>query len=301
MRLPIRVLFSTLGLCACFLHSPAAGADFFLTIGGGPRPDNNQVSLERNVLFHRGVLAERRPDGPPHEVFFADGLSEARDLQYRLPECAATCPTARRILAEVLGDAASMDLRYRSHTLTDLAGPSDPQLVRRRLRDLAKQLKPGDRLFLYVTAHGGPAKKPAENDKAADKDKTTDTDKTGTKDRPLDAQAYNTSLYCWSNTTILASEFADWLDQLDPKVNVMLVMVQCFSGGFANSIFNGADAERGLAPHARCGFFAQVYDRPAAGCTPDIDQADYQEYSSLFLGRDRRPHPNRHADHVGRL
>lgn len=278
-------------LCACLLHVPAAGKDFFLTIGGGPRPDNNQVSLERNVLFHQGVLAERRPDGPAYELYFADGMSEARDLQYRLPDFAATCPPARRMLAEVLGDAASMDLRYRRHTLTDLAGPSDPQLLRRRLRDLAKELKPGDRLFLYATAHGGPAKKPAENDKAADKDK------------PADAQAYNTALYCWNNTSITASEFADWLDHLDPRVSVMLVMVQCYSGGFANTIFNGADAERGLAPHARFGFFAQVHDRPAAGCTPDIDQADYQEYSSFFwaalAGHTRSGTPITSADYDG--
>jgi hypothetical protein len=34
--------------------------------------------------------------------------------------------------------------------------------------------------------------------------------------------------------------------------------------------------------HARAGFFSQVHDRAAAGCTPDVDEADYQEYSSFF-------------------
>lgn len=272
----MRLLIPMACLCVCFLSTLAVAKDFFLTIGGGPRPDNNQVSLERNVLFQQNVLAECRPDRPSYELYFADGKTGNRDLQYRSPDFKTTCPPAGQILAEVLGDAASMDLVYRAHSLENPTGPSDPQVLRRRLRDLARELKPGDRLFLYATAHGGPAKKPDDKAKVADKDRRTE------KDRPSDPQAFNTSLYCWNTTSITASEFADWLDGLDPEVSVMLVMVQCYSGGFAQTIFNGADAERGLAPHARFGFFAQVHDRPAAGCTPDIDQADYQEYSSFF-------------------
>ena len=44
-------------------------------------------------------------------------------------------------------------------------------------------------------------------------------------------------------------------------------MVQCFSGGFANVIFEGGDPEKGLAAHSRAGFFATVNNRLAAGCT----------------------------------
>ena len=33
----------------------------------------------------------------------------------------------------------------------------------------------------------------------------------------------------------------------------------------------------------RCGFFATVHDRKAAGCTADIDEANYQEYSTYFF------------------
>ena len=79
-----------------------------------------------------------------------------------------------------------------------------------------------------------------------------------------------------------ASEFSDWLSDFRPDVNVVLVMVQCHSGGFAHTIFEQANASQALALHARCGFFSQVHDRAAAGCTPDVDEADYQEYSSFF-------------------
>jgi hypothetical protein len=61
-------------------------------------------------------------------------------------------------------------------------------------------------------------------------------------------------------------------------------MVQCYAGGFAHTIFEHGKAESGLSDHARCGFFAQRHDRAAAGCTPDADEADYEEYSSYFWG-----------------
>src|SRR5688572_11559785 len=36
---------------------PLRADDHFLTIGGGSSPDNNQVSLEKNILYFRAVLA----------------------------------------------------------------------------------------------------------------------------------------------------------------------------------------------------------------------------------------------------
>src|SRR5262249_44599783 len=46
--------------------------------------------------------------------------------------------------------------------------------------------------------------------------------------------------------------------------------------------FNEGDPQKGISPANRCGFFATVHNRPAAGCTPDIDEENYQEYSSSF-------------------
>ena len=56
-------------------------ADYFLTIGGGYNPTGNQVSLEKNVHFLQNVLAEKRPDRPKHEIYFADGDDSERDVQ----------------------------------------------------------------------------------------------------------------------------------------------------------------------------------------------------------------------------
>ena len=59
-------------------------------------------------------------------------------------------------------------------------------------------------------------------------------------------------------------------------------MVQCYSGGFANVIFKEGDPKKGLADQTRAGFFATVHDRVVAGCTPDIREEDYREYSTRF-------------------
>src|SRR3954471_18949066 len=82
------------------LTAHALAADHFLTIGGGYSPTGNQVSLERNVLFFRQVLAELYPNTPglPHEVFFSDGNSPQRDVQYLDP---AWVPEANQLLARV--------------------------------------------------------------------------------------------------------------------------------------------------------------------------------------------------------
>jgi hypothetical protein len=33
----------------------------------------------------------------------------------------------------------------------------------------------------------------------------------------------------------------------------------------------------------RCGFFATIKQRPSVGCTPSVDEADYEDYSSSFF------------------
>ncbi|MEX2169357.1 MAG: hypothetical protein WD851_08600 [Pirellulales bacterium] len=288
----------------CYWCSPNAqslqAADYFLTVGGGYGPAGNQVSLERNVIFQQGVLAEKRPDKPVHDVFFSDGDNELPDLQYRDPEFEKTCPRAQRMMAELLGDPNSMDLVYRNHEIADIRGAAAPNAIRRRLRDLSREVKSGDRLIIYATGHGGAADQYQSYEYESDEsDPTPWSDDEETSEQEYNH--YDTSLYFWDGESITASEFTHWLNRLPKDVTVVLVMVQCYSGGFAHTIFHEADADLGLAAHARCGFFSQVHDRAAAGCTPEVNEADYQEYSSFFwaalAGRTRTGEPITAADY----
>lgn len=253
----------------------AVGEDFFLTIGGGSSPDSNQVSLEKNVQFFQRVLAQHRPDGPKHQVLFADGRRGDRDLQFRGPK--KSVPKASRILSEVLGQSSDWDIRYRDHQIEGPHTAATANNLQHAMERLAAQLVAGDRLVIYFAGHGG---EPDE------------------EDRP-----HNTTLALWDYDTVTQSEFTAWLDGLDAGVEVTLVMVQCYSGGFAHTIFHGGEQSLGLAPRPRCGFFSQTHNREAAGCTPDIDESEYQEYSSFFwaaiAGSDRTGRPTQNADFDG--
>jgi hypothetical protein len=128
-------------------------------------------------------------------------------------------------------------------------------MVRASLESIAKAARDGDRLIIYVTAHGSAGPKEDE---------------------------YNTTIDCWNKKTITAREFTGWLDLLPANVPVVMVMAQCYCGGFSRSMFDGLDANRGLSSHQRAGFFAQQHNLPAAGCRPDIEHD--QEFSSYFWG-----------------
>jgi hypothetical protein len=81
------------------ISAPVWAADHFLTIGGGGSPMNNQLSLERNVVFFRRTLADCGLADAAHEVYFACGNEKIRDLQYSDPN--AEPPRANVLLARL--------------------------------------------------------------------------------------------------------------------------------------------------------------------------------------------------------
>ena len=233
--------------------------DFFLTIGGGYRPEGNQASLEANVLFYQRIIKDKNPGPRVHDLFFADGDDPVKDLQIEAP--APKRPT--KPLTELLttlhrrGPPVGRGgwYAYRNHEVPNVAGPNDPKLVQKAFERIADTARKGDRLIVYVTAHGDEAE----------------------EDDP-----YNTSITGWNDTEIRMHELTEWLDKLSPDVPVVMVMAQCYCGGFSQTIYRDADPEQGLAPAVRVGFFAQQHNLPAAGCRPDIEND--AEYSSYFWG-----------------
>ncbi len=75
----LRSVFS--GLALAFWGNELQGKDYFITVGGGYTPQQNQASLEANVLFFQKILSEKHPQPLRHSVFFADGHDEKADLQ----------------------------------------------------------------------------------------------------------------------------------------------------------------------------------------------------------------------------
>jgi hypothetical protein len=244
-------------------------SDFFLTIAGGYAPDGNQASLEANVLFMQRVLTETQLSARPHRIYFADGFDAGHDLQCVSTETSLDSP-AMAALKQIFR-ISNEKLFYRNHQVPNISGSLRASEIREGLMQLQSQMKAGDRLIIYVTAHGSAG---------------------GAR------ESKNTSISCWGNKPLRMTEFSGWLDELPPGVQVVSVMAQCYCGGFADTIFRQGDPELGLSENVRCGFFAQRHDLPAAGCRPEIENDE--EYSSYFwgafVGRSRTGKPATNID-----
>lgn len=267
-------LWTGLILAAC---TPATlhADDVFLTIGGGYNPSGNQVSLEKNALLFQRILAETYPAEVRHDIFFADGDAQNRDLQFVDPNL--EIPRPNELLAEIFGQSDEIDYQYRNHQVPGVSGPTARDNIERWFKETGSTLGSGDRLFIYVTAHGG---------------------RSPDKDHPHD-----TTLLLWNRQPLRVHDLAAWLRYVPHHVPVAMVMVQCYSGGFAYSVYDDGHADSGLADADRCGFYATVHDRVAAGCTPDIDEANYHEYSTSFFealrGKTRFDEPIARPDYDG--
>ncbi len=237
------------------LLKPALAADYVVTLGGGYIREGNQASLEANVLFVQELFSDSAATPVQHFVYFADGESPEADLQVMADPKQFVPPPVTELLSQLHRRRGISRVAYRNHRVPKLAGSLDPVAIRERFESLGKTLTADDRLIVYVTAHGS----------------------AGERQDP-----FNTTLDCWNNTKISAREFTQWLDALPKESDVIMVMAQCYCGGFSHTLFQDFDPERGLAIQLRAGFFAQQHNLPAAGCRPDIEYD--QEFSSYFWG-----------------
>ncbi|TWT70383.1 hypothetical protein Pan14r_26890 [Crateriforma conspicua] len=255
-RVGVLDLIALVGCLIAIGGNPAkvAADDHWLIIGGGYAPEGNQASLERNVLAAQQRLALQNSGVKSSWIFFADGTSPGHDVQVIDRQ---SVPMANQLMAEFLSDSTDLGLHYRDHRIDGVRGAATPQNLQRWFSVEGRQLSAGDRLVIYVTAHGYASR--------------------GNRD------SYDTSIATWNKTSVTTKQFDQWLNTLPQGVDVVLVMVQCYSGGFARLIFDPTDSDQQPTAQRRIGVFATVHDRPAAGCTADVDQADYREYSTSFF------------------
>src|SRR3954467_13939672 len=144
--------FASLSLvCVFLLASGAAARDFFLTIGGGHSRDSNQASLEKNVLFYQQLLKEQNIPAAQQSAYFASDMASSNDGQ---AIDAASLPKANRLMAEFFGAERDLGLRYRASQVPGVRGATTRENLQNWFAGVGPTLKSGDRLILYVTAHG---------------------------------------------------------------------------------------------------------------------------------------------------
>jgi hypothetical protein len=125
----------------------------------------------------------------------------------------------------------------------------------------AKEIRP---LLLFISAHGQQADEPRDN-----------------------------GVVLWGGQSWSAAQLAALHEQRPRPLRV--VAASCYSGGFAELSFQGAEERLGPARAPRCGLFAGTWDRETSGCDPDPDRRSQQGYSLHVLqalrGRDRDGNP----------
>lgn len=146
-------------------------------------------------------------------------------------------------------------IRYRAPRLPRLDGPTTLRALDVVWRGFVTA-RPRDPLLLYFTGHGSPDRW-----------------------RSLDNNRFD----LWGGGGLSVRELAARVEELPDDAPVVLVMAQCYSGAFANLLFEGGDPEGAPVRRDLVGFFAATKERPSSGCTPEINEAGYTDFSSFFF------------------
>jgi thiol-disulfide isomerase/thioredoxin len=202
--------------------------------GGGRRQLNYYSHLDHLVQAVRLLEAADVPSDRI-AVFSADGEDPAPDLATREGDGDGGDWLLPRAVARSLRPVDFVDSRIEGVTLR----PATRSALERWFFEEGSHLEAGDVLLLYVTDHG----------------------KKG-RETPID-----NTIMLWGGS-LDVEELRALLLLLDPAVRIVLVMSQCYSGGFAHLILPGAAEAPGLANV--CGYFSTTAARRAHGCYPEV-------------------------------
>ena len=228
-----------------------------ILVGGGPDIDNNQAAIEGNVRYLNRLL----PPQTPRTTLFADGKIQNETVLYDVESNARD--QANR-LWKMLFDSKRPDpdswVATRAPRLNSrLDGASN----QKNIAQAFARVRSDAPLLAYFTGHGGQNERDPNNN------------------------FYN----LWGQEELSVRELSRHIARLPRKTPVTLVMVQCYSGAFGNVLFQDGDPKKPLTERDIAGFFASTNDRMAAGCTSEVDEAEYHDFTSYFFaattGRDR--------------
>ena len=212
---------------------PHTGRTHAVLINGGGRPEINYQSHLQHV---QGMVELLQADGIRREditIFSGDGSDPAADL--------ATREQSTEVDFWLIPQSTPLrpPIVYINSTVDGLQlQPARKEALRAWFNDQGARLRHGDTLLFYVTDHGH-----RNNQDLA-----------------------NNSIVLWGEE-LSVSELREMLGAVDPRVRVVMLMSQCYTGSFANAIFKtpGEPLPEGNV----CGYFASTAERPAYGCYPE--------------------------------
>jgi hypothetical protein len=232
------------------------GKPNFLVFGGGGAPSYNEIAIEKNVLYFQRTLKTLGFATSQPQIYFANGNDGAKTVRLIDPKTDEETFKAPEIPG-LLGPATRDNLRsaLTQATLRQTPPAKMPTANPPSAKTPSAQPPTPQPLFFYFTGHG------SRNPKNVN----------------------NNAMILWDEDEVSVQDFASQLDRLPQATPIVTVMVQCYSGAFANMIYEKGDPQRPVALQTRCGFFATIKQLPSVGCTPSVDEADYEDYSSSFF------------------
>lgn len=241
-----KVLTAVLATAVFFSAPPADGAEWSaVLVSGGGTPASNAVAHEKNIRFVQRTLRAAGLRPADVRAYVSVGAEPFADTSYLVGVPAARWEIG---LLDRLFGTGGVDLAYRHHGVTDAAGPARRAAITQSIEAQARALRGGRTLLLYATDHG----------------------------RRNEANVDDSFVVLWGKEELSVN---DVRGALEPQRGgrVVGVFAQCFSGSFANMIY---DQPRKLSPQDRCGFFATPPERESAGCTPEIEEENYDDYTT---------------------
>ncbi|MGD1808292.1 hypothetical protein ACP6PL_23055 [Dapis sp. BLCC M126] len=205
----------------------------FLVFGGGGSPEQNEIAIEKNVLYFQRTLEKMGYNPLAASIFFANGNDGKATIRY----------------IDQLGNQ-----QFKVPEIPDVQGKATFTNLQSWFQKTGEQISKQP-IFFYFTGHG------IQNPNNSN----------------------DNALMLWENQLITVQELSQMLDKLPQDTPIVTMMAQCFSGSFANIIYQGGDPNKPVALQTRCGFFATIKTLPSVGCTPEVNEADYKDYSSSFF------------------
>ena len=232
---------------------PASNWNRVLIVSGGPDTQNNQYAIESNARY----VAALTRNASWRRVLFADGKPASKTIStvvfdQRTP--------ARAVVTWIWDlDAPDDVTQMKAPTLSPINGSSTPDSISRNLAFFDATNDSKSAQLVYFTGHGSPG--------------TTDS---GREDFA------NTVYSSWGDD-FSTRQLARALQKSRSAAPLVLVMVQCHGGGFANTLFQDGDPNKPIWNRDFCGFFASIPERMAAGCTSQVNERDYQDFTTHFF------------------
>ncbi len=219
--------------------------------GGGPMPEDSQVSIEKNTLW---ILSYLQSQFAAEDIafYYTDGNGAFPDV--RAPQAQPVSPDTE-MLTRVFRKESELGIEYRQNLFDTEHGSAAAYELVPALDNAFQSVAAGDTLTLIYQGHGGY--------------------------RP--ANTLDNYFRLWNGTELTVTDMASLMSRADANARIRFLFPQCFSGAFSRVIYKNADSKQGLSENTRCGFLAQPEYLESEGCTDSVYTGDYRDYSSYFF------------------